>query len=72
MNDEAVNEIPVPLARLIITYGLDENGDEIICEQCDNYADDNQTPVSAMTKYGMLAMAESSVTINSTIETMED
>ena len=55
------NGITMPTARLTIEYGLDDEGESIMAEQWENLADPDYT-VPMITKAGMLAMAQQSLT----------
>lgn len=55
------NGITMPTARLTIEYGLDDEGESIMAEQWENLADPDYT-VPMITKAGMLAMAQQTLT----------
>lgn len=55
------NNITMPTARLTIEYGLDAEGESIMAERWENLADPDYT-VPMITKAGMLAMAQQTLT----------
>lgn len=55
------NDVAMPTARLTIEYGLDSEGEPIMAECWENLASPD-TPVDMITKAGMLAMAQQSLT----------
>ena len=55
------NGITMPTVRLTIEYGLDDEGESIMAERWENLADPGFT-VPMITKAGMLAMAQQTLT----------
>lgn len=57
-----MDDIAVPIATFTLTYGLDEDGQPVIEEEWESYGD-HEVPM--LTKAGLLAMAQQTLTMDS-------